>query len=61
MDLITAQESKLDVLINNAGAIGPYTSDDQAQSIGQGLGDSLFSGQSFEEWQDLLRTNTTTP
>lgn len=39
--------------IISAGAIGPYTSDDQAQSTGQVLGDSLFSGQ-------ILRTNNST-
>ncbi|KAK7460511.1 hypothetical protein VKT23_009231 [Stygiomarasmius scandens] len=56
-------DSKLDILINNAGISGPlypFIFDKSAPEHAT-LGDSLFSQSSFDQWKDVFQTNTFAP
>lgn len=59
---ITENDGKLDVLINNAGQVGPvssFFSDPAApeRKDTQTLGTSLFKSESFQGWADLFSIN----
>lgn len=58
VDEISAKESKLHILINNAGISSPTQNTDPADP--KALQEELFNNQStVEEWEQVMRTNVT--
>ncbi|KAI9932569.1 hypothetical protein ASPWEDRAFT_122776 [Aspergillus wentii DTO 134E9] len=56
VDEISAKESKLHILINNAGISSPTQDTDQKDP--KKLQEALFKNQSkFQEWEEVMRTN----
>ncbi|KAF5364990.1 hypothetical protein D9758_008193 [Tetrapyrgos nigripes] len=56
-------EGKLDILVNNAGIFGigfPFAVDKSAPEHAK-LGGSLFAQGSFDQWTEVLKTNTIAP
>jgi len=59
----SANEGKLDILINNAGQVGPkikFFKDPSApeRADPETLGKALFDNEGFEDWSDLFSINT---
>ncbi|KAJ7599247.1 short-chain dehydrogenase [Mycena floridula] len=61
ISLIEMNEGKLDILVNNAGVIGPRSILDEEMPSGKIYGDFLFNKETYQEWQDVLSTNTIGP
>ncbi|KAJ9482843.1 hypothetical protein VN97_g10580 [Penicillium thymicola] len=58
VDEISAKESKLHILINNAGISSPTQNTDQGDP--KALQEELFKNQStVQEWEEVMRTNVT--
>ncbi|KAK7461275.1 hypothetical protein VKT23_008451 [Stygiomarasmius scandens] len=58
-------EGKLDILVNNAGIVGPIfpfiSNRSGSDPENATMGDSLFAKSTFEQWEEVFRTNTTAP
>lgn len=58
VDEISAKESKLHILVNNAGISSPTQNTDQEDP--KALQEELFKNQStVQEWEEVMRTNVT--
>ncbi|EGN98452.1 hypothetical protein SERLA73DRAFT_183468 [Serpula lacrymans var. lacrymans S7.3] len=62
-EVISQQEGKLHILVNNAGQVGPCSDflnqpSPTAPKDAATLGQALFDNESFEEWSDLYAINT---
>ncbi|KAG8686320.1 hypothetical protein FRC08_012567, partial [Ceratobasidium sp. 394] len=62
VETISKKDGKLDVLINNAGQVGPvsrfFSEPSSAERKDtQTLGTSLFKNESFQDWADLYSVN----
>ncbi|KAI0632069.1 short-chain dehydrogenase [Trametes polyzona] len=62
-DTFASKESKLHILVNNAGQTGPVSrwfEDPNApeRKNAETIGRALFEGESFESWGDLYKINT---
>lgn len=56
---IKKQDGKLHILVNNSGVEGPITKLDNIKSLSaQQYADTHLSNESFEQWDHLLRINT---
>ncbi|KAG8903004.1 hypothetical protein FRB99_003837 [Tulasnella sp. 403] len=60
--VINAADGKLDVLVNNAGQIGPISEfindkTSPANASAEALGQAVFENESFEEWTQLYTAN----
>ncbi|KAG8736353.1 hypothetical protein FRC12_017668 [Ceratobasidium sp. 428] len=62
VETISKADGKLDVLVNNAGQVGPVSrffsnSSSAERKDTQTLGASLFKNESFQDWADLFSIN----
>ncbi|KAH9846670.1 short-chain dehydrogenase [Lenzites betulinus] len=62
-DTFASKESKLHVLVNNAGQVGPISKwfenpDAPERKDAESIGQAFFEGESFESWADLYTVNT---
>ncbi|KAI0833530.1 short-chain dehydrogenase [Trametes gibbosa] len=62
-DVFASQESKLHVLVNNAGQTGPLSRwlenpNAPERKDAESMGRALFEGESFESWTDLFKVNS---
>ncbi|QRV81176.1 short chain dehydrogenase [Ceratobasidium sp. AG-Ba] len=62
VEIISNSDGKLDVLINNAGQVGPASRffsnpSSEERKDTQTLGSSLFNNESFQGWADLFSIN----
>ncbi|KAJ7589703.1 short-chain dehydrogenase [Mycena floridula] len=61
VSFIEKNEGKLDILVNNAGFAGPRSVLEEEMPSGKTYGDFLFNNETFQQWQDVLSTNTIAP
>ncbi|KAJ7589702.1 short-chain dehydrogenase [Mycena floridula] len=61
VSFIEKNEGKLDILVNNAGFLGPTSVLEEDLPSGKTYGDFLFNNETYQQWQDVLSTNTIAP
>ncbi|KAJ7589195.1 short-chain dehydrogenase [Mycena floridula] len=61
VSFIEKNEGKLDILVNNAGSAGPISVLEEEMPSGKTYGDFLFNKETYQQWQDVLSTNTIAP